>query len=69
MTDTCALLSSDMTVNEVVRRYPYALPILKRVGIDACCSGPLSISEAARRHHIDASDLIAEILEAEPVDS
>lgn len=69
MTNTCALVSSGMTVNEIVQRYPHALPILKRAGIDACCGGPLPIGEAARRHNINASDLLAEIAQAEPLDS
>lgn len=54
-------VSAQMTVNEAVLQCPEALRIFSLVGIDTCCGGALPIGEAARRHAVDADNLIAAI--------
>ena len=51
----------DMTVNDVIRDHPATVAVFKRMGIDACCGGALSLGEAARRHRIDGIVLLAEL--------
>ena len=52
-------ISPNLTLNEVVRRYPAALGVFNVRGLDTCCGGDLPIVEAARRHGLDLSDLLA----------
>lgn len=51
-----------MTVNEAIRRFPAAVEIFKRYGIDACCGGAAPVVEAAVRHGADPVALQAELL-------
>ena len=52
----------DMTVDEVIQRFPAAVAVFKRFGIDACCGGALPIREAARRHGKDEKELLAALV-------
>lgn len=47
------------TVNETIVHYPATVTVFKEVGIDSCCGGSLSIAEAAKRHGVELSWLIA----------
>ena len=47
----------EMTVNAVILRYPEAIPVFARFGIDACCGGPRTVQDAASRHGIDLDAL------------
>jgi iron-sulfur cluster repair protein YtfE (RIC family) len=35
------------TINEIVARYPSALAVLARFGLDVCCGGALPLATAA----------------------
>ena len=54
-------MTTDITVNEFIRRHPAAVAVFSRYGIDACCGGGLQIGEAARRHGIDVELLLGEL--------
>jgi iron-sulfur cluster repair protein YtfE (RIC family) len=54
-----APIASTDTINLIVARYPQALPILQRFGLDACCGGALRLRDAARRHQLDADEVLA----------
>ena len=58
---TNELLSVSMTVNETIQRYPQAVEVFKRFGIDACCGGALPIVDAAARHNVDPVVLVHEL--------
>ncbi|HZS02895.1 MAG TPA: DUF542 domain-containing protein [Chloroflexota bacterium] len=49
----------NLTINEVVRRYPAALGVFNARGLDTCCGGGLPVAEAAARHGLDLSELLA----------
>jgi regulator of cell morphogenesis and NO signaling len=51
-----------LPVNETIRRYPAAVELFNRYGIDACCGGDAPVREAAERDGADADALIAELL-------
>ena len=51
-------LSSDMTVNEVIRAFPASVEVFSRFGIDSCCGGALPLLEAAARHRIEEEALL-----------
>ena len=50
-----------LSVNETIRRWPAAVELFNRFGIDACCGGAASVSQAAERDGADAAALIAEL--------
>ena len=61
-------ISPDPTVNETVQRAPWTLPVLKSFGIDTCCGGAATLSEAAGRHGIELPvllDALSRAVEAE----
>ncbi len=54
-------LTGEMTVNAVIARHPETLPVFKRLGIDACCGGALSLWEVSKRHRIEFVSLLTEL--------
>lgn len=54
-------VTSETTVNEVIRRVPGAVRVLGEAGIDACCGGALPLAEAARRHGLELEDVLADL--------
>ncbi len=54
-------VNSDTTVNGTIARCPEAIAVLNRFGIDTCCGGGMSISDAARAQGLDPSILLEAI--------
>lgn len=54
-----ARITAEWTVNDVLRHFPEAAPVLNRFGIDTCCGGSLPLSEAAATAGIEAEALVA----------
>lgn len=57
-------IDPNLTLNEVVRRYPAALGVFNARGLDTCCGGGLPVAEAARRHGLDLEELLAALAQA-----
>jgi regulator of cell morphogenesis and NO signaling len=53
-----------MTVNEIIRRFPATVEIFNRFGIDACCGGAAPVDAAAVRDGADPAALIADLMRA-----
>lgn len=51
----------ELTVNDIAREWPEALPLLAAKGIDTCCGGAHTIAEAAAAHGLVLDDLLAEL--------
>lgn len=51
----------ELTVNDIAREWPEALPVLAARGIDTCCGGAHTIAEAATAHGVAIDDLLAEL--------
>jgi iron-sulfur cluster repair protein YtfE (RIC family) len=45
-------------VNDVLQHYPEAISAFSALGLDTCCSGALSLAEAALRKQIDVNVLM-----------
>ncbi|MBI3857362.1 MAG: DUF542 domain-containing protein [Planctomycetes bacterium] len=58
-----------LTVSEVYRLHPEALPVLAKYRIDLCCGGRHSLEEVAKKHGLDLSKLLVELEEAVKVAS
>jgi regulator of cell morphogenesis and NO signaling len=52
-------ISAEDTLNAIVDRYPQALPVLQRFGLDTCCGGALPLHTAAQHHGLDPNELVA----------
>lgn len=52
-----------LSVNELLLRYPGALPVLTVAGIDACCGGEQSLALAAARSGLTFDQLAARLEE------
>jgi len=50
-----------LSVNEVIRRYPASVEVFNRYGVDACCGGAASVTDAATRDGVDVNVLLAEL--------
>ena len=52
---------AQLTVNEVIRRYPATVAIFHLHDMDTCCRGGLLVSDAAKDANVDAATLYAEL--------
>ena len=62
--NTAPAIAPGETLNAIVARYPEALRVLQRFGLDTCCGGALPLSTAAEHHGLDLSELLAALREA-----
>jgi iron-sulfur cluster repair protein YtfE (RIC family) len=53
------VLDPRLSVNELLRRHPAALPVLNAFGIDSCCGGAESLVVAAQSAKIPLGALMA----------
>jgi regulator of cell morphogenesis and NO signaling len=51
-------IDSRITVNDAIRRFPATVAVFNDFGIDACCGGAASLSEAAARDGADPAALL-----------
>lgn len=59
--NTRVAIPDDMTVNDVIRRWPETVAIFNRFGIDACCGGTVPLREAALRDGADPDELLEQV--------
>ena len=57
-------LSPEATVNDVICRFPDAIPVFNELGIDSCCGGAASLEVAAREAGIEAEVLLVALDDA-----
>jgi iron-sulfur cluster repair protein YtfE (RIC family) len=56
---THRLIDAADTLNAIVARYPQALSVLQRCGLDTCCGGALPLRTAAEHHNLNLDELLA----------
>ncbi len=56
-----ALITKEMRITEVTRKYPDTLNVFGNFKVDFCCGGGRTIEEAARSGSIDLDKLLAEL--------
>lgn len=64
MSPTAPVLDLTVSINEIVAKYPAAIAVFNRYGIDSCCGGAVSVDEAARRDGVDAALLCSDLQKA-----
>ena len=57
-------INPDLSVNEIIRRYPTSLPVLNLFAIDTCCGGEEPLSLAAAAANVPVERILAAIVEA-----
>ncbi len=58
------LITSEMSLNEVIRKYPSTIGVFNRFNVDSCCGGARSLEMVAREDKVDLQDLINALKEA-----
>jgi len=54
-------ITGEMVINEVVRLYPWTLPVFHRLEVDSCCGGARTVATMAREHGLDLDEVLAEL--------
>lgn len=52
------LITEEMVINEVIRKYPSTIPIFNRYNVDACCGGGFSIKKTAGEGGVELEPLL-----------
>ncbi|OGL39232.1 MAG: hypothetical protein A3C43_07810 [Candidatus Schekmanbacteria bacterium RIFCSPHIGHO2_02_FULL_38_11] len=52
------LISKDMVINDVIKKYPKTVRIFNELKVDACCGGGNSIEKTARADGVDVDTLL-----------
>ena len=53
-----AVITEDMVINEVVKRFPATVATFNLFRVDACCGGGMSIKVTASRDGVDVPALV-----------
>jgi regulator of cell morphogenesis and NO signaling len=53
-----ALVTKDMIINDVIRKYPKTMKVFKDFKVDSCCGGGFSIEKTARADGVDLVSLL-----------
>lgn len=59
----------ELSVNEVLRRWPEAVGPLNELGVDTCCGGADSLEEAAAEIGVPVATLVAAIERVLPTEA
>ena len=57
-------ITPDMTLNEVIRKYPFTMGVFNRFNVDSCCGGARTIRAMAEQDKVDVEVFIAALKEA-----
>jgi regulator of cell morphogenesis and NO signaling len=57
-------LDPNLTINEIVARFPETIPVFNRFGLDTCCGGGVRVDEAARRDGVNVTEVLSALREA-----
>jgi len=57
-------ISPDMTLNDVIRKYPNTIGVFNRFNIDSCCGGARALRDMAAQDKVDLDAFIKALKEA-----
>jgi iron-sulfur cluster repair protein YtfE (RIC family) len=58
------VITPDMTLNEVIRKYPSTMGVFNRFNVDSCCGGARTIRAMAAEDKVDIETFINSLKEA-----
>lgn len=64
MATSAVEINAEMTVDEVLRKYPTTQKVFTRYGVDTCCGGYRKIKEGAKVSGADVDRLVADLAAA-----
>ena len=56
-----ALITKDMIINNVTRKYPKTLKVFAQYKVDSCCGGACSIETTATADGVDVGKLVEDL--------
>lgn len=57
-------ITREMTINQVIKKYPEVIGVFNRFRVDSCCGGARTLEETAREDKVHLNDLLAALNEA-----
>ena len=51
-------ITGDMTVNEIVNRFPVTVAVFKAFKIDSCCGGALPLQTVLEKHQLEGAGVL-----------
>jgi len=51
-------ITSDMVINDVIRKYPRTIKVFNEYKVDSCCGGGAPIGTTAKRGGVDVETLV-----------
>jgi len=57
-------ITPDMSLNDVIRKYPTTIGVFNRFNIDSCCGGARSLRDMAAQDKVDIGVFIQALKEA-----
>lgn len=51
-------ITGDMVINEVIRLYPWTLPVFHGLDVDSCCGGARTVATMAQEHGFDLDEVL-----------
>ena len=57
-------ITRDMTINEIIKKYPPSIAVFNEFRVDSCCGGGQSIERAATADGIDIEALLQALNDA-----
>lgn len=58
------LITKNMTINDVVKKYPKTITVFSKFKVDSCCGGASSIEKTAGMSGVDVVALMAALNKA-----
>lgn len=58
------MITKDMTINDVIKRYPRTIAVFNEYHVDSCCGGGESIEKTATRDGVDVDRLVKALNDA-----
>ncbi len=59
-----AVITKDMVINDVIKKYPKTITIFSKYKVDSCCGGGFSIEKTAGMSGIDMAALLTALNKA-----
>jgi len=56
-----ALVTADMTINDVVKKYSATMKVFNQYKVDSCCGGAQSVKAAAELNGTNLEKLLADL--------
>lgn len=57
-------ITKEMSINQVIAKYPKTVGVFSQYNIDSCCGGYESLENAAKKNSVDISRLIKSLTES-----